>query len=93
MAAVWKRVAPNLEINVDDDAVNDSLRARTAAKKEKNYKVADQHAAELQEIGVCYDDTTFTWFIKIRSAEKRGRDSGEQMEGQKTKKNKKEKKH
>jgi len=87
MAGNWTRVAPNLNIAVDDDAVRESLDKRTAAKMKKDYKVADEHATELQEIGVCYDDTSFTWYIKIRQAEKRSRE-GEEGEGKKKKQKK-----
>ena len=62
----WTRVnkvegAPN---DVDETAVKTMLDARTAAKKIKDYSVADENATNLRAVNVCYDDTTFTWFTK-----------------------------
>jgi len=87
MQGVWTRVAPNLDTKIDEAAVQAHLAKRTKAKKAKEYATADQHALELQEVGVCYDDTTLTWFIKAPTAvgSKRGRED----EGEKKKKKKK----
>lgn len=73
--AQWQRVSGDTA-EVDAAKVETMLKKRTAAKKKKDYAVADEHAAALQALGVAYDDTTFTWFVK----------------GEKTKKSKKRKK-
>ena len=52
-AGAWTRVAP-LDVTIEEDSVETLLEARTEAKKEKNYAVADEHAAKLQQMGVCY---------------------------------------
>ena len=52
-AGAWTRVAP-LDVTIEEDSVETLLEARTEAKKEKNYAVADEHAAKLQRMGVCY---------------------------------------
>ena len=92
MRGEWTRVAPNLDIEIDEAAVKDHLDKRTAAKKVKDYGTADSHATELQEVGVCYDDTTFTWFIKQTNVgSKRGREDDSEKAEKKKKKKKKDK--
>jgi hypothetical protein len=49
---------------VDEQAVVSQLTTRAAAKKKKNYKLADAIAAELQSVGICYLDDKHQWYTK-----------------------------
>merc|ERR1712086_9248 len=82
-AGAWARVAP-LDVTIEQDSVEKLLEARTEAKKEKNYAVADQHAATLQQMGVCYDDSTHTWFVK--APKRKAEDEPEKKKSKKKKK-------
>ena len=64
----WKRVVIPKGLNftgtADVEHIADLLNKRTAAKRSKNFAEADSSAIKLQSMGVCYDDSTFTWYIK-----------------------------
>lgn len=77
---VWSRVAP-LDAPVNEERVRALLDQRREAKTARDYATADLHAMELQGMGVCYDDSTATWFTR----EKRKLQAGEAEDEKKTK--------
>ena len=60
----WKRVFLKGNHTVDNDLVTVLLSNRTAAKLRKEYAVADRAAEQLRMLGVCYDDSQFTWYTR-----------------------------
>jgi hypothetical protein len=60
----WKQTFVKGNHSVDSNAVTALLNARTAAKSRKDYDEADRSAAQLRAMGVCYDDSQFTWYAK-----------------------------
>jgi hypothetical protein len=58
----WRRVFLKGNHPIDSNMVTELLNARTAAKSRKDFAEADRAAAQLQSIGVCYDDSQFTWY-------------------------------
>ena len=50
---------------VDENAISAMLEERFAAKASKKYTRADAIAAELQGMGICYQDETHEWYTKI----------------------------
>jgi len=77
----WERVmearfhySVAVDREVDEKTVHSLLAERTAAKKQKDWSRADEIAAELQEMDVCYVDEKRVWYTrKISSAEDKAR--------------------
>ena len=72
----WKRVLKGgwhsnaTDIEVDEAYITGQLAKRTTAKKQKDYKTADEIAKSLQEQGIAYVDEKMEWYTKAEKPAK-----------------------
>ena len=64
----WKRVFLKGNHTIDSGMVTTLLNTRADAKTRKDYAEADRAAAQLQSLGVCYDDSQCTWYTRGTAA-------------------------